>query len=351
MFITTILGIYTHELLTVIFSIISGSLTALLLWYYHKQKNYQQSTLLLLWNAVAFVFLRIIVYDYGLDIVFLLIPPMVAAILLDKKTLQIHGFIYILGVIFLLRYGYTHYPEHPFLHHKSYMIVFGIFSFFVVSFGAVYHYSIEQSYNRLENSDKEKTFLLKEMHHRVKNNLNMINAILGLQENQSKSEEMALFIKQNSLRIKSIALVHELLYQDKNLQYINIEKYLYKLVQHSIPASKRESVYIHLIIENIHLNINDIIHIGIIINEYLTNSIKYAFTDKQGDIEMTLKAKKSHYILEYKDNGVGIKEDFVSGFGFQLVEMSVEHLEGSQKQTHSSDGFHAVITFKGTTES
>jgi len=349
MLLTVILGSYTNHTLTVVFAFLSGLVIVGVILYYQKYGNYIVSSLILLWNSVLFVSIRILLYGYSLDIAFLLIPPMVAAILLDKKHIFIFSLLYVFYSIALLRYGYITYPDHPFLHNKSLVLTFGIFSFFVVIFGFIYHYSIEQSYQRLEKSDQQKTFLLKEIHHRVKNNLNMMTSILGLQAYRHKSEEMQTFIRQNTLRINSIALVHELLYQDDDLEEINVKNYIDKLSKHIISISKNDTITLSTDIEEIKLNINDIIHIGIIVNELITNSLKHAFDGHGGKIHIYLERVDNRYLLKYSDNGQGLNNNNINetGFGLSLVELSVEHLEGTFL-IHAKQSFSCHIYFKGT---
>ena len=349
MVLTVILGIYTHHMLTVYVALLSGLVVYGVTYYYIRTQEYILTSVVLLWTSVFFVYFRIITYDYSLDIAFLLIPPMVSAILLNKKYLIYFNLLYVFFTIILLRYGYLTYSEHPFLHNKSYMIIFGIFAFFVVSFGFIYHYSIEQSYVKLEKSDHQKELLLKEVHHRVKNNLNMMASILGLQMYKHHSKEIQDFIQQNTLRINSIALVHELLYREEDSEGTNLETYIRKLSEHILSISKKREIVLTQHIEDIHLNINDIIHIGIIINELLTNSLKYAFEEDKGEIDIRLERIDNHYMLQYTDNGCGIGEEepHKEGFGFSLISLSVEHLEGTLTFPEHT-GFKCQIQFRGT---
>ncbi len=346
---TIVLGIYTQHILTVYVALISGLVVSGVTYYYVRTQDYILTSIILLWTSVLFVYFRILTYHYSLDIAFLLIPPMVAAILLNKKHLIYFNLLYIFLTIILLRYGYFTYPDHPFLHNQSFIIIFWIFSFFVVSFGFIYHHSIEQSYVALEKSNRKKEMLLKEVHHRVKNNLNMMASILGLQTYKHTSKEIQTFIQQNTLRINSIALVHELLYKEEHMEGANLKTYISKLAEHIFGISPKKKIILTQHIEDIKLNINDIIHIGIIINELLTNSLKYAFKEDKGEINIRLERIDNYYKLCYADNGCGIAKDSMNkeGFGFALISLSVEHLEGTLNfPTHT--GFKCQIQFLGT---
>ena len=353
MILTIILSTYTHNTFTIIAACIGGSFIGLVLWHYVHYKKYLLTVQLVLWTFVVSIYTRIIVYDYRIDIAYLFLPPMVATILLDTKNLIIYSTLYILFSVILLWYGYDTYPNHPFLHNISFILTFIVISFFVIAFWAIYHYSIEQSYKRLEESEKQKTFLLKEIHHRVKNNLNMMTSILGLQEDSYQSADMQLFIKQNTLRINSIALVHELLYQNENLEYIDLQKYINNLTNHILSIYRKKDIKVKLDVEKMQLNINIIIHLGIILNELITNSVKYAFVNKPGQITISLVSKNSSYILKYDDNGIGIEKDkqYYHGFGLNLIHLSVEQLKGNFHILDNSEnkGFSCYLQFKGTT--
>jgi len=325
----------------------------MILWHFTQYKNYALASQALLWNSIFFIYMRIIVYDFSLDIAFLFIPPMVATILLDKKNIIRFSLIYLPLSILLLLYGYYTYPTHPFLHNQHFFSTSIVLTFFVVIFWAIYHYSIEQSYVRIEQSEKQKTFLLKEIHHRVKNNLNMMTSILGLQEAKYKSKEMQSFIQQNTLRINSIALVHELLYKNDDLEDIDLHAYIDNLVNHILSISRKKNIQTTLHIEKLPLDINIMIHLGIILNELITNSVKYAFSDKDGRIDISLSHKDNANILTYHDNGIGIDESKTNhdGFGLNLIQLSTKQLKGEFHilKDSNKEGFSCYIKIKGIT--
>ena len=341
-------ALYTDNTLTLYMALFSGSIIAGTIYYFYRTNNYITTSIILLWTSVIFVCVRIVIYKYSLDIAFLLIPPMVSAIILNKKHLVIFSILYVLLVVLVLMHGYDTYPQHPFLHNRRLLITFGIFAFFVVFFGFIYHYSIEQSYTKLEKSHRQKATLLREIHHRVKNNLNMMNSILGLQSYQYSSTEIQDFIEQNILRINSIALVHELLYTEELIDSMDIETYIKKLSQHILSVSNNHETTIMFHIDKVRLNINDSIHLGIIVNELLTNSLKYAFENK-GEIGITIKQTSKAYTLQYTDNGCGVAKDCIDkkGFGFSLVSLSAEHLNGDFSIL-DHQGFKCQIIFQGT---
>jgi len=257
----------------------------------------------------------------------------------------------------LMGYGFIHREMYPYLQDTKFIAEAFIILMFSFASGFVYHYSIntfneklQKTNALLEESNEEKTYLLKEVHHRVKNNLNMMTSILGLQEENAGNQEILTFIRQNTLRIKSIALVHELLYKEQNFKTINLKNYIDNLLHHILSISKHSQLQIETNIEDIVLNTDDIIHIGIILNELMTNSLKYAFEENtKKRIDIILAREDNHYILHFKDNGKGIEAEELrnKGFGLNLVGLAIEHLEGII-MIESNNGLHTKITFKGT---
>ncbi len=332
---------------------------AIVLWLvydYEKRRDVVFSSLVLFWMISLFMFYYI--YHLGYDItIFQLLPiPIAAAMTLDTKTYKRHSILFILLFFMLMAYGFYHKEHYPFLQDSKFVAQSFIIIMFSFAAGFVWHHTInkfneelQETNTLLTQSNEEKTALLKEVHHRVKNNLNMMTSILGLQEEPSKTEEMRLFIEQNRLRIKSIALVHELLYKESDFKSISIHEYIQNLVAHIVPMSKTNPIKTTLKIEDIIFNTDDIIHLGIIINELMTNSLKYAFDNNTGEINITLKRVDNDYVLHYKDNGKGIdeKEEKSEGFGLDLIRLSCEHLNGNL-HIYTKEGLHTKIIFKGT---
>jgi len=313
--------------------------------HYNKHKLYRFAALGLLLNSTFVVFFHVLHNKYSLDIAFLLIIPMAAAIILSKKDLFLYGTLYYVGIIVLFIYGYFYYPHHLFLHNAQLMSSFVVLNFFVFAFGATYHFAITQSYERLEESNKQKAFLLKEIHHRVKNNLNIVASILGLEKFESNIEEVHKLINQNKLRIESIAMVHEILYQSDDLENIDFKTYITKLIEHIMATEVKEmTIDLHIDIVELKLNIEAMIQFGIIINEMLTNSIKYAFPKKKGHISIILQKHEHYYKLIYKDDGIGLKST-VSGFGQNLITISIQQLD-AKLTTINKNGLRYEIVFQ-----
>ena len=242
-------------------------------------------------------------------------------------------------------YGYMHYPQHPILHNVTSIMGLVISYIFMTMFGFSYYVSTYIYQKQLERANLQKEVLLKEIHHRVKNNLNIIASILGLEKFESTSDEVHKLISQNKLRIESIAMVHEILYQSTEFENISFKSYLTKLSKHILyTESNKGDIDLKLDIVPLQLGIESMMQFGIIINELITNSIKYAFPRKKGEIYITLQKHEHHYKLIYQDNGIGLQNS-KSGFGQNLINISVQQLEGTLEMTNK-DGLKYEIIFQ-----
>lgn len=190
---------------------------------------------------------------------------------------------------------------------------------------------------------EEKEILLKEIHHRVKNNLQIISSLLYLQSTKAKDTETLNLFEDSQNRIKSMALIHEKLYQSKDFAEVNFNEYVCGLLVFLNKSLNNSGANIktRINIHNIHLDLDTAISCGLIINELITNSFKYAFpepfvnanTTNDFKIEVGLIKEDNNYILTVFDNGVGIQEDLdikkAETLGLKLVNSMVRQLDGS----------------------
>jgi len=177
---------------------------------------------------------------------------------------------------------------------------------------------------KMQESIKEKEFLLREIHHRVKNNLQIISSILHLQSGYIKDDKANEVFDDSQARIKSMALVHETLYQSGNLARINFHEYLQNLIINLFRSYGAKHIKYEIHIEDIQLNLDSAIPCGLIINELITNSIKYAFPNRDGMIIIRLwKNEQGKHELIVADNGIGLPKDFdfknTKSLGFQIA--------------------------------
>jgi len=202
--------------------------------------------------------------------------------------------------------------------------------------------------DELRKSLEEKEILLKEIHHRIKNNLQIISSLLSLQTMTTNRNDT---FKETQDRIRSMALIHEQLYQSEDLARINFKEYTEKLIRNllnSYPTGK--SITTKLDIENLSLEVDTAIPLSLIMNELLTNALKYAFNGKdKGTIEITFKRVKDKLELKIADDGIGFPEHKLhesKSLGLKLVNILVKQLEGTLS-IKSQDGSCFKIAFKG----
>ncbi len=199
---------------------------------------------------------------------------------------------------------------------------------------------------------REKEHLLKEIHHRVKNNLQIVSSLLNLQSDSIVDPKLLLLIKESHNRINSMALVHEMLYKSTNLRTIELKEYIELLsssVNMSYSSPAKEISFNYAIETGVFLDIDMMIPIGLILNEILSNSFKYAFEGKKkGVIGITLKRKGQELNLIVCDDGIGLEKKFdikkQNSLGMQLIHMLGEQIDAKMKVS-SKNGACYDITF------
>jgi len=201
----------------------------------------------------------------------------------------------------------------------------------------------------LKKSLMEKDILLQEIHHRVKNNMQIISSLLNLQTAFSKSKNPQEILKETQDRVKSMALVHEKLYKSQNLEKINFGEYLQDLVFILSGSYDTSHININVKASSISLDINTAIPCGLIINELITNSIKHAFPDSKGTIDVEFYKEKDNLKLIVIDDGIGMPESMdienTNTLGLRLLFSLVNQIEGDLK-IHGNSGTSFEITFK-----
>jgi|WetSurSiteA1Bulk_404760.scaffolds.fasta_scaffold03267_3 PAS domain S-box-containing protein len=208
---------------------------------------------------------------------------------------------------------------------------------------------------QLIDSLHEKEVLLQEVHHRVKNNMQVISSLLRLQSMSVKTKRLKDILKDSQSKIRAMALIHEKLYQSRDLTKIRMPDYIDSLIKEISEAYDTESsqVVIRQSIEDISLKVDLVIPCGLIINELITNALKYAFPDgKKGEITIDLKRKDTdtgQIELAVSDSGIGIPEevDLKSSetLGVHLVTMLAEDQLGGTVTIGRKDGTTFILTF------
>lgn len=190
---------------------------------------------------------------------------------------------------------------------------------------------IESQRQIISEALDEKELLLKEIHHRVKNNLQIISSLLSLQSRKIRNEEVLISLQEGQNRVEAMSLIHQNLYQRENLSAINMNSYTMQLMENLSRSFNGESRNIEysIDIDDIDFDIDTAVPIGLIINELVTNAYKHAFTDREtGQIKISIKAQKeAHYFcLRIEDNGRGIPEDLGKNKQYSLGQKLVHTL-------------------------
>jgi len=195
----------------------------------------------------------------------------------------------------------------------------------------------------------ENELLLKEIHHRVKNNLEVVSSLLALQSNQIDDENTKEAMLEGQNRVQSIGIVHQKLYQGKNLGAIEMKDYFINLsdsILDSFGANKR--VQVECAMNALNVDIDTAVPLGLIVNELLTNTIKYAFPDgRNGKVQIKLEQKANGVLqMQISDNGVGKGGAIIgTGFGGQLISLLTQQLGGTMKE-ENDHGTHIFFEFK-----
>jgi len=210
-----------------------------------------------------------------------------------------------------------------------------------------------QAQSQIMAALREKEVLLREIHHRVKNNLQIISSMYNLQTAHIKDKKVLEIFRESQNRIRSMSLIHDKLYQSKNLADVNIADYIGSLVgdlcvSYGVDSSRFR---IEHSVADIDLTLDAIIPCGLIINELVSNAIKHAFPgDREGLISIRFDRRGDAYVLSVKDDGIGFSgpglrfEDY-STLGLQLVSILTDQLEGAI-ELKKDRGTEFIITFK-----
>ncbi|OJH48381.1 signal transduction histidine kinase [Methanohalophilus portucalensis FDF-1] len=194
---------------------------------------------------------------------------------------------------------------------------------------------------------------IKEIHHRIKNNLQVVSGLLYLESLNFKSDEVMEAFKQSENRVRSIALIHEKLYHSENLTSLNLSDYVEDLVEHLINSYNvnEDAIEINLNVENLYLDMDSAVPLGIIINELTSNALQHAFIEgEEGEISIDFFKSAGQFILKVEDSGGAFPDDIdfknTESLGLQLVSNLVSQIEGDIKLDTSDYRTCFRITFR-----
>lgn len=213
--------------------------------------------------------------------------------------------------------------------------------------------SLRTSQEQLKNSLREKETLIRELYHRTKNNMQIIISMMNLEASMSDNEELNSVLNETSNRIVTMALVHQKLYQAQDLSSINFREYITELtgMLSSIYNVNNGKIKMDLDLEDQFLLIDYAIPCGLIINEIISNTFKYAFPgSRQGSLKIRMSRDQNRRILlQFKDDGVGLPDDFdinnTNTLGMQLLTSLVNHQLNGELKIKNENGVSINISF------
>lgn len=216
----------------------------------------------------------------------------------------------------------------------------------------------KQEVAQLKTQLEQKNMLLKEVHHRVKNNLQTVSSLLSIQSRGVDDENTKKLLKNSQRRVLTMAMIHEMLYKkDEHVELVPLAPYLQELSESLIASSNAKNsldINLELNIPDVNLKVDTIISLGLIVNEIITNSIKYAFNPKEkGIIYLKIEQHTEYtYQLNIGDNGVGFSKENSekpsNSMGLKLIESLARQIKGDIKKSFDleENGTHYTLTFK-----
>jgi len=319
-------------------------------WYLYRFDHIKVSAYLFIVSISTALFTLIYLNHFAtMSVVFILLLPLTTLIFLSlKESLFLTLFYFILSAS-LLYLEYLYNPSNPLAHNFQALFNLAYTAVIIYVFGLLYHFSMLHTFQELDASNQQKALLLREVHHRVKNNLNMISSIIGLHSHTLEGKEQEEMIKTQN-RIASIAIVHEMLYRHDNFAQINFKRYMKQLstlILSTYASEKEITITIESEIEYMPLEM--MVQLGIMVNEFLTNSLKYAFSKHSGHIHLSLFRREGSYLLVYEDNGKGHEAPETllqhKSLGIKLINLTAKQLKGTVS-TSSENGLKFEVRFK-----
>ena len=207
---------------------------------------------------------------------------------------------------------------------------------------------LEASNKEILQRNKEKETLLKEIHHRVKNNLQIVSSLLSLNLNKIENKSDQAIFKDCQNRVKSMSLIHEQLYGKSDLSQINAKNYIGEFIQElSQSYNLSKDIIIKCDLDEVYYDLNLSVPFGLIFNEIVSNSLKHAFPEKKGSIAVYLKNNTDKITLKVQDNGIGFNTHKVrnDSLGLELIETLTDQINGDFSIESSSQGTLCTVQF------
>lgn len=318
-------------------------------FYLVRNANVTQSAYVFLFAISTALFSLLYINHFAtMSIVFVLLLPLTTLLFIRfRNTLIITFLLFLIMAILLYLESLTN-PTNLLVQNITALLNLAYAAFIIYIFGFLYHLSIVKTFDDLDTSNRHGELLLQEVHHRVKNNLNVIASIIGLQAHRSegKAKEVLQITK---TRIESMSMVHEMLYKYDDFEKINTHIYMKQLSNLLVNMfSNDKKIAVNINTHKLHLPLEIMLQLGIVTNELITNSLKYAFKDQQGTINIDFELKNSVYVFIYSDDGIGVSqaEKIMKNntLGVKLIHLCVKQLNGTVALS-SSKGLRYTIEF------
>jgi two-component sensor histidine kinase len=282
--------------------------------------------------------LFLIVSSFVVTLLFGIRPGLILTVATTALLACISIMVYMGWLNFYIDFNvYAHAPSSLLTMLGAYGMVTAIISYFA---GQIHIYLIAniqrmtETEMMLKESLREKELLLKEIHHRVKNNMQIILSLLRLQERCTMDEEMITMLHDSQSRIRSMALVHDQIYRSHDMANIEFDQYVNSLVKELLNTySVRQRIEVKVNIGSVRIGIDSAIPCGMILNEIISNSLKHAFPEGRGKIVIAFEQEGDGYnTMIVSDNGKGLPEDFTiegqESLGLTLINLLVKQLDG-----------------------
>ena len=297
--------------------------------YLHVKKNLSKSAYIFLAITLSALLSHIYFNQFAtMALLFILLLPLSTLLFIPFKHSVWISCVILGAMSALLYYEALQNPQNPLVQNPQALITLAYTTAVIYAFGILYHLSIIKTVRDLDKADQQKALLLGEVHHRVKNNLNVIASIIGLQANQLESKPKEELLKAKG-RVESISMVHEMLYKYDDFAQIEVEAYMQRLCKLVINLyEKKIQTSVASQVKTLPLEI--MVQLGMITNELLTNSLKHAFSSEDGKITIQITKDERFCYFEYTDNGIGIDncEPTDSSIGLKLVRLATKQLGG-----------------------
>jgi len=338
---------YLHE---VTFAWLHFMFIAALIYFslhYIKHREIQYSAYGVLSTSSIYIITLLYLNDFALSSYFFpILLPIGSYLILSFKESTLFILLHYAAVTCASLHGYlvlgVDSAAFAFIPVKVYLFIV----VFIILFGMVYHLTISENYQMLLDANQKKEIALSEIHHRIKNNLHVVSSMLSINKFGADQQELNSVMLGSSTRIEAISLIHKLLYKQKDFASIDFENYVDELSSYIFNYSD-QPIILEKEIVPIQFSIKTMQHLGIILGELLTNSVKYAFSQTTAPkITISLKEEGEMLRFVYQDNGIGcdiIKLDQRKALGLAFIKASTEYLKGEIRIACSSGLCYEIL--------